>query len=98
MKREGCAWYSSDSQLRPGTAAPATGIYVVAHREPAHAQPHEVLIPAGTILPNCYICSGTTSASKLTRRQPYEENEGFSLPKKRPSWCELLRLAQKRRL
>ena len=43
--------------LRPGTLAPATGIYVVQHRNPAHAQPHEVLIPVGTPLPECRMCT-----------------------------------------
>jgi hypothetical protein len=66
------------------------------HREPAHAQPHEVLIPAGPFLPNCDLCSGTTLSLKAYAPQPYEENEFFAAKhtKKRRSWSELLCLAQ----
>jgi hypothetical protein len=65
------------ANLRPGTLAPATGIYVVSHREPAHAQPHEVLIPAGAILPGCKACSDVRFSLKAYAPQPIEENEFF---------------------
>jgi hypothetical protein len=65
------------ANLLPGTGAPATGIYVVTHRDPAHAQPHEVLIPAETPLPDCRLCSGVTFSLKAYAPQPYAENEFF---------------------
>jgi hypothetical protein len=39
------------ANLPAGTIVPATGIYVVSHRSPAHALPHQVLIQAGVKLP-----------------------------------------------
>jgi hypothetical protein len=74
---------AATANLGPGTAAPATGIYVVQHRNPAHAQPHEVLIREGKILPTCHLCSGTTFSLKAYAPQPYEENEFFRLIKAR---------------
>jgi hypothetical protein len=68
---------AATANLQPGTSAPATGIYVVQHRNPAHAQPHEVLIPAGVILPVCNICSGAKFSLKAYAPQPFEENEFF---------------------
>ena len=76
---------AATANLRPGTAAPATGIYVVQHRNPPHAQPHEVLIPAATVLPNCQVCSRATFSLKAYAPQPYEENEFFSPSKGRPA-------------
>ena len=68
---------AATANLQPGTLAPATGIYVVQHRNPAHAQPHEVLIPASTILPACNVCLGARYSLKAYAPEPYEENEFF---------------------
>jgi hypothetical protein len=42
--------------IRPGAVAPA-GIYVVSHRYPSHALPHEVTISVPIVLPACSYCS-----------------------------------------
>jgi hypothetical protein len=49
---------AATANLHSAVLAPATGIYFVAHYNPAHALPHEVLISAGTPLPKCRICVG----------------------------------------
>jgi hypothetical protein len=36
-----------------------------------------MVIPAGTILPDCRLCSGVTFGLKAYAPQPYEENEFF---------------------
>jgi hypothetical protein len=65
------------ANLLAGTLAPATGIYVVTHREPAHAVPHDVLIPAAMILPKCKRCIGVRFSLRSLATPPIEENEFF---------------------
>ena len=65
------------ANLTPGTLAPATGIYVVSHKSPAHALPHEVLIDEGVVLPNCKACTGVVFSLKSHAPQPLRENEFF---------------------
>jgi hypothetical protein len=68
---------AATANLLSGTAAPATGIYVVQHRNPAHAQPHEVLIPKDTLLPKCNFCAEVRFSLKAYAPQPYQESEFF---------------------
>jgi hypothetical protein len=68
---------SATANLPAGRTAPATGIYVVSHREPAHAQPHEVLISASTILPKCNECENVRFSLRSYAPQPLEESEFF---------------------
>jgi hypothetical protein len=68
---------AATANLRSGTAAPATGIYVVAHYQPSHASPHEVLIPGGTVLPECNICVDVRFSLKAYPPQPFQQNEFF---------------------
>jgi hypothetical protein len=65
------------ANLRSGTLAPATGIYVVAHYQPSHAPPHEVVITGGTPLPECQKCADVRFSLKAYAPQPWEENEFF---------------------
>ena len=66
------------ANMPAGQEAPATGIYVVSHFQPAHAIPHEVLIPGGTILPKCRVCAGVRFNLRALAPQPIEENEFFT--------------------
>ncbi len=68
---------SETSNLAAGTEAPANGIYVVTHLHPAHAQPHEVLIPARIILPRCSFCADVRFSLRSLATQPIGENEFF---------------------
>jgi hypothetical protein len=68
---------AATANLHPGIAAPATGIYVVSHRMPAHAQPHDVLIPRHMVLPGCLSCSEVRFSLRALATQPIEENEHF---------------------
>ena len=68
---------SATTALRPGAPAPATGIYVVCHKAPTHAQPHEVLITAGTVLPTCNSRTGTIFSLRCYAPQPLAVNEFF---------------------
>jgi hypothetical protein len=65
------------ANLPAGTIAPATGIYVVSHRSPAHALPHEVLIEAGVRLPRCNACTGVAFSLRSYAPQPIGESEFF---------------------
>jgi hypothetical protein len=50
----------------------------VSHRSPAHALPHEVLIPAGVRLPKYNACAGVVFSLRSYAPQPIGENEFFS--------------------
>ena len=75
---------AATANLPSSTLAPATGIYVVQHRDPAHAQPHEVLIPVGTPLPECRIYADVRFSLKAYAPQPFTENEFFRQSEARP--------------
>jgi hypothetical protein len=47
--------HAADSNLPTGELA-APGIYVVAHCDPPHREPHEILIEKEIILPACHLC------------------------------------------
>jgi hypothetical protein len=64
------------THIGPGAIAPA-GIYVVSHREPAHAVPHEVTIRAPMILPECNGCAGVHFSRKCDSPTPIEDCEFF---------------------
>jgi hypothetical protein len=68
---------SKTSNLPAGTEAPATGIYVVSHLHPAHALPHDVLIPAHIMLPRCSFCADVRFSLRSLANQPIGENEFF---------------------
>ncbi len=63
------------TNLPSGTRVPS-GIYVVSHYAPAHAPPHEVLIPATMILPGCNVCAGVRF-SLQTMAVPIAEHKFF---------------------
>ena len=63
---------SSTADLSAGTETPTTGIYVVSHRNPAHAQPHEVRVSRLIVLPKC---SGCSDVRFSLQRQLIEEIE-----------------------
>jgi hypothetical protein len=65
------------ANLPAGTMAPVIGIYVVAHRNPAHALPHDVLISSGMILPHCSICFDVRFSLRGLDTPPIEECEFF---------------------
>lgn len=54
------------------------GIYAVAHFNPEHTAPHEVVIAFKTILPECTVCAENVRFS-LKRQQPERiyDNEFF---------------------
>ena len=64
--------------MPPGVAAPA-GIYVVAHRDPAHTGPHEVRIASAMVLPECNICRRVRFSRKGDIIPPIEDCEFFPL-------------------
>ena len=68
------------ANLPAGIEAPHTGVYVVSHRNPAHALPHEVAIVRPTILPKCSGCSDVRFSLKYPAAQPIRENEFFREP------------------
>jgi hypothetical protein len=63
------------ANLPAGTIVPATGIYVVSHRSPAHALPHQVLIQAGVKLPEWNACVGVVFSPRCYAPQPIGVNE-----------------------
>ena len=65
------------ANLTPGTIAPHAGIYVVLHRNPPHAVPHEVAIVTPAILPKCKLCVDVRFSLKALAAEPIEENEFF---------------------
>jgi hypothetical protein len=62
--------------IQPGAVAPA-GIYVVSHRYPSHALPHEVTISASIVLPGCSYCTGVHFSRKCSSPMPIEDCEFF---------------------
>jgi hypothetical protein len=68
-----------DSDLPPGTEAPIAGIYVVMHKNPAHALPHEILISAPTVLPECHECNSVRFSLKTPLPTPMEQHEFFKV-------------------
>jgi hypothetical protein len=71
------------TNLAPGVRAPS-GIYVVSHHAPAHAVPHEVLIPATTILPACNACAGVRFNLRSLSPVPIWEHKFFWPPGRLP--------------
>jgi hypothetical protein len=65
------------SDLLAGTACPVSGVYVVSHWSPCHAAPHEVLIVATSILPECNVCAGARFSLKHLPIQLIDDNEFF---------------------
>jgi hypothetical protein len=65
------------ANLPAGTDAPHTGVYVVSHRNPAHALPHEVAIVIPFVLPKCRHCEDVRFSLKYPAAQPIGENEFF---------------------
>lgn len=70
---------SQTTSLPVGTNAPHTGIYVVAHNNPAHACPHEVAIVAPMVLPKCHLCDDVRFSLKTLFAEPIKEHEFFRL-------------------
>jgi hypothetical protein len=68
---------TATANMPAGQEAPATGIYVVSHKSPAHALPHEVLIHSGMVLPKCRICADVKFSLRAFAPQPIGENEFF---------------------
>jgi hypothetical protein len=62
--------------FEPGTLAPP-GIYVVTHRKPAHALPHELVIVKTIALPRCSACEGVHFSRKCNLPLPIEQSEFF---------------------
>ena len=67
------------ANLPAGTPAPSTGIYVVTHGQPPHAQPHEVVVSELMTLPECQYCQDVRFSLKSYLIQPIEESEFFRL-------------------
>jgi hypothetical protein len=76
------------ANLTPGIEAPATGIYVVSHRSPAHALPHDVLIAVRTILPKCRVCTDVRFSLRMLATQPIEESEFFRYARILPKFSD----------
>ena len=77
------------TDLAPGTRAPS-GIYVVSHRDPSHASPHEVMVPVPTILPMCNACAGVRFSRSLLP-VPIGEHKFFWPPGRRSPGASRLR-------
>ena len=69
---------SATANLSAATHAPHTGVYVVSHRNPHHALPHEVAIVAPLILPKCKRCDDVRFSLKGLLAQPIGESEFFN--------------------
>ena len=67
----------ASDNLPAGTATPVIGIYVVSHREPAHALPHEVRVSRLMILPECTICADVRFSLRGDLVQGIEDNGFF---------------------
>ena len=55
----------------------ATRLYVVVHQNPAHTVPHEISIPAPTMLPECNECRGVRFSFKRVLPKEIGEGEFF---------------------
>jgi hypothetical protein len=69
--------HSKSFDLPAGAQCPATGIYVVTHRNPPHALPHEVLIAAPSVLPRCKTCADVRFSLMRLPVEAIHENEHF---------------------
>jgi hypothetical protein len=69
--------HSKSFDLPAGAECPATGIYVVTHRNPPHALPHEVLIAAPSVLPRCKTCADVRFSLMRLPVEAIHENEHF---------------------
>lgn len=63
-----------ESSLRflPGDVAPLSGVYLVHHY--AHRAPHNVMIIAGTILPQCKRCQDKVRFSSILAAESIESD------------------------
>jgi hypothetical protein len=68
---------TATADMPAGREAPAIGIYVVSHHQPAHTMPHDVLIRGGMLLPKCRLCADVRFSLRAAMSQPIEENEFF---------------------
>jgi hypothetical protein len=71
------------NDLVPGVNA-ASGIYTVSHHAPAHAIPHDVLVPATIILPACNACAGVRFSLRSLSPVPIGEHRFFWPPNHLP--------------
>jgi hypothetical protein len=67
------------TDLPAGTRSPHPGKYVVLHRDPAHAVPHEVRIAVPMLLPKCNACADVRFSLQRMLVEPIEDNEFFRL-------------------
>lgn len=77
--------------LPAGALAPP-GIYVVSHRDPAHAVPHEIIIDLPMILPCCRLCRNVRFSQKSSIPQHIEGHDLFCgklLPRQSNSRSEI---------
>jgi hypothetical protein len=65
------------SNLPAGVEAPGLGIYVVSHFDPAHTQPHEVLITKPMVLPKCSQCNDVRFSLRCSIPPRIEESSFF---------------------
>jgi hypothetical protein len=69
------------ADLSPGMVAFYAGVYEVAHFNPEHSPPHEVLIAFRIFLPKCLICADSVRFSlKAKQPEPLHANEFFPPP------------------
>jgi hypothetical protein len=64
------------SNMRPGDFC-ASGIYVVSHRNPDHAVPHEILIASDRVLPRCSDCDEVRFSFKCALTARIEDSRFF---------------------
>jgi hypothetical protein len=76
--------HQKTSDLPAGAECPVTGIYVVTHRNPTHAGPHEVLIATPAVLPRCKICASVRFSLMRLPVEAIHENEFFALDERWP--------------
>jgi hypothetical protein len=67
---------TDSSWLKPGMAAPRSGIYRVYHY--AHRTPHEIMITAGTVLPKCQRCGDKVQFAPLISGEPLEQDRDLT--------------------
>jgi excisionase family DNA binding protein len=71
------SYIDKTSDLPAGAKITFAGIYVVSHRDPAHAPAHEVRIAFPMILPKCHICADVRFSLQRLPIQLIEDNEFF---------------------
>jgi len=64
---------------KPGTLAPRSAVYRVYHYQ--HRAPHEVFIPAGTVLPSCKHCGQLVQFAPLIIAEPMEQDRDLCVAK-----------------